>query len=243
MVAASYQNLEQISHPYQNNKKWYVQVRLKNGRIKEVRWYDEKSNKTISATHTFNMTKQLATQKEVLGFKNAGYITLVIGNEEGYAPWLKEVGATYTRFWGWSIASDVNIPSYPRGLKFKKLPWELVGNEDGYLKPENQVRAAVDNFLCEDSISQWQGAIGDNIHIIALVKSCNDEINNYGSMMHYHVFIDKNGNEYTWNTAARQLDVGSTYSFDAKVKEYTSYFGTKRTTLNYCKNFCIIQEK
>lgn len=63
----------------------------------------------------------------------------------------------YHRLWGWYLELPSDIPSdiFPQTLS-----WESVGNTDGSLKPEAEVRKAVDS-----SPSQYVGNVGDRITI------------------------------------------------------------------------------
>ena len=57
--------------------------------------------------------------------------------------WFRAI-ARYTRWWGWYIISTEEVPAdLPEGITPIQLPWELVGQEDGNLKPEHLVKEAV----------------------------------------------------------------------------------------------------
>lgn len=138
-VAKSYQGLSFVSEPYEKNKKMYIDVLTKNGATKTVRWYSDKEYAKLYPEEKV-VPKSHCNQRNILGFKEAGYITVVHGKTIPHEKWLSEHHATYTRFWGWSFASNVEVPQeFPNGLVPCKLEWKDVGNDDGSVKPEAEV--------------------------------------------------------------------------------------------------------
>ena len=61
-TAPSFQNLERLSEPFEENGKEYILVKTKSGTTRKVRWYEE-------------APKRIRPVKEVLGFTK-GYITI-----------------------------------------------------------------------------------------------------------------------------------------------------------------------
>ena len=139
LVAKSYVDCESIGTAYEKNKKQYIQViNPKTGAAKEVRVYTEAEYKRMYPD--VKIDKQVWNQRKILGFKEPGFITVVKGNTIPHEKWLFEHHATYTRFWGWSFASDVTVPDvFPDGLTTFKLDWDLVGKETNELKPEAEI--------------------------------------------------------------------------------------------------------
>lgn len=139
LVAKSYTNWVAVGAVYEKNKKQYVEVQNpKTGIIKTVRVYTETEYKRLYPDAV--ITKSPCNQRKILGFKDLGYITVVKGNTIPHEKWLFEHGATYTRFWGWSFASDVFVPQdLPEGLTTFELEWMMVGRENNELKPEAEI--------------------------------------------------------------------------------------------------------
>ena len=83
MVAKTYQSLEVVGDVYTAKGRAYVQVRTKNGALKQVRWYTEKEYAKMYPDEVKTASKDgdphFKTQKEVLGF-DKGYITIFKGN-------------------------------------------------------------------------------------------------------------------------------------------------------------------
>ena len=140
LVAKSYAGWAVIGSAYEKNKKQYVEVQNpKTGIVKTVRVYSEAEYKRLYPDVTLNKTP--CNQRKILGFKDLGYITVVKGNTIPHEQWLSEQGATYTRFWGWSFASDKTIPQeFPKGLTTFELEWKMVGRDTNELKPEAEIK-------------------------------------------------------------------------------------------------------
>lgn len=233
-VAKSYQSFEIVKEPYKVNGRAYVQVRMKNGAIKQVRWYTDKEYAKYygeelpsAATDPFRKT-----QKEILGFSK-GYITIFKGDTYAASEWLKEHGARYARFWGWYIISEMEVPAeIPDTIQPIQLNWEVVGNGDA-LKPEDQVRIAVDALVCEPSTSEFIGELGDRIEeTLTVVKAIPLE-NNFGSSI-MHIMEDSEKNVYVWTTSAKNWEVGSTRVVRGTIKDHRTYKNVKQTILTRC---------
>lgn len=122
MVAKSYQNDEILGKPYDKNGKKYVRIRRSTGLEKEVRWYTDREYMKMYPGEKVSTGKP---QKDVLGFREKGYIYLYEGDEEV----LKASAAWYTRWWGWY--SPELITDLPQNIKIYTLPWSAVGGDDG----------------------------------------------------------------------------------------------------------------
>lgn len=251
-VAKSYKELKQLCDPYEKNGRKYVLVKTNSGAEKEVRWYSDKEyvrmypgesipaatapkdeNKVVSITKSGIFAG--LSQRKILGFGDACYITIIKGDVENYEPWLAEVGATYTRWWGWSFASDKVVPELPSGFTAYKLSWDMVGANDNDLKNETEIEIAVNNLIYGESVSSYQGAIGDRLTLDVIIKYCSSKENGFGGSNYFHVMIDSKGNEYTWNTSARKLEEGVAYHLSGTVKEFENYKGIPTTVLTRCK--------
>ena len=171
-VAKSYIGLEVLTEPYEKNGRQYVEVKLKSGKNKEVRWYtDAEFEKMYPDTNVVKPTND--SIKKALGFQE-GYITIFKGDQESNNDWFKWSNARWARYWGWYVVSTEEVPEQlPFGIEPVKLYWKDVAAIDGSgeLKPEDKVKAIVDSLLYGESDSQFVGQIGDRLHF----SSCRRE--------------------------------------------------------------------
>lgn len=116
-TAKSYQSLKTIGDIYEKNKRKYIKVLTKTGIEKEVRWYSD-----AEYARMYPETRKIfKSQKEVLGFEK-GYITLLRSSDED---WLRFSPARLTRWWGWYIPSNEDLPrDLPKDIITKILTWE-----------------------------------------------------------------------------------------------------------------------
>ena len=237
MVAKSYQNLEVVGDVFTTKGRQYVQVRTKTGALKNVRWYTEKEYAKMYPDEVKSADEAsvvLNTQKEVLGFNN-GYITIFKGNTFEDKEYFKLSSARYTRLWGWYFISTEELPEdIPDDVESVRLPWELVGNEDGTLKSEAEVTAAVESLIYEPDESEYQGEVGDKIEAIVTVEKAIPLDGYYGPST-MHIFRDYDGNCYVWTTAARSWEAGTEHHIAGTIKELKQYKGTKQTVLTRCR--------
>ena len=229
-VAPSFVNFEFLCEPYLANGKMYIRVRNpKTGTERQVRWYEEKKTSIVIPKVSF----QEKPQKEALGFTK-GYITIFKGDVGPHIEWFQQSIARYARTWGWYIISTEEIPSdLPAGVEPIKLFWESVGNENGRLKLENEVKEAVEALIYDESPSEFIGSIGDRIEIdVKVIKNIALE-NQYGNST-MHIFEDACGNQYVWTTSAKNWSEGSEKFIRGSVKDHRTYKGIKQTILNRC---------
>lgn len=237
MVAKSFQSMTQLGDPYESAGKMYVQVRNeKTGTIRQVRWYTEKEYAAMygKAASTATVTADsFGCQKKILGFEK-GYITIFKGDTSAFDEWFQRSPARYCRWWGWYIISTQPIPiDLPVGIKPVQLPWEMVGEPSGALKPEHLVKAAVETLLYDRGNSAFAGAVGErldlNITVIAAVKADS----NYG-ITTIHTMQDADGNHYLWRTNAKSWEVGEQHHIKGTVKEHKVIKNVNTTILTRC---------
>ena len=238
MVAKSYQALEVVGDVYTSSGRQYVQVRTKNGTLKQVRWYTEKEYAKMYPDDVKSTSHEgdpyFKTQKEVLGFEK-GYITIFKGNTFEDKEYFKLSSSRYARWWGWYFMSTEELPDdIPSDVEPVRLDWELVGNEDGTLKPENVVTAAVDNLVYEEDESEYQGEVGDKIEVIVTIEKA-IMLDGYYGPSTMHIMRDYDGNCYVWTTAARSWEAGTEHHIAGTIKELKQYKGTKQTVLTRCR--------
>lgn len=237
MVAKSYQNLEIVGDVYNSQGRPYVKVRTKNGTLRQVRWYSEREYERMYPGERVIALedKHHKTQKEIFGF-DKGYITIFKGNTYEEKEYFHDNQARYTKFWGWYIMSNMDLPEdLPEDVEAVRLDWSLVGNEDGSLKSEAEIAAAVDSLIYEQDDSEYQGEIGDKLDLIVIVENAINLENQFGHST-LHVMRDYFGNCYVWTTAAKSWEVNSEHHIVGTVKDHRLYKGTKQTILTRCRS-------
>ena len=232
-VAPSFVNFEFLSEPYLLNGKMYIRVRNpRTGTERQVRWYSEGKQ---APTKTAEKVQDYfySPQKNSLGFEK-GYITIFKGSIELCEDWFKASSARYTRIWGWYFVSTDPIPAdLPKNITPIQLSWELVGDENGKLYPEDRVQQAVENLVYADHPSNYIGSIGDRIEItITVVKAIETETKYGRSTM--HVMEDADKNVYVWTTTSKSWGEGSVKTIKGSVKEHKTYKGVKQSILTRC---------
>lgn len=235
MVAKSFQKMEITCEPYEKNGKEYVKVKTSTGSIREVRWYSDYEYQKMYPGEAIDHSHDpfYRTQRETLGFEN-GYITIFKGDTYNAKDWFKEKGARYTRYWGWGFGSTVEVPEVlPAGITPMRLDWSLVGHGDE-LKPESQVKEAVESLLYDKDPSQYVGEVGDKLELELTVKTALQLDGFYGPST-MHIMMDKNKNVFVWTTASCTLNVGEVYKVKGTVKDHKIYKHTKQTILTRCK--------
>lgn len=237
-VAKSFQSFEMLTEPYIVSGKKYTKVRNpKTGTERQVRWYSDAEFAKLYPEMKPMVQVQNAfykPQKEVLGFTK-GYITIFKGDTYAHIDWFRESIARYARWWGWYIISTEKIPDdLPNDIEPIQLPWEVVGNDDGKLKPESVVEKAVEELLYDAGTSEFVGEIGERIELTLTVISAIKIENNYGHST-MHIMEDDCGNVYVWTTAAKSWSEGSVKTIRGTIKNHRIYKNTKQTVLKNCR--------
>ena len=237
MVAKSYQDLEKIGEPFSSKGRMYIQVRTKKGIAKTVRWYSEKEYLKMypdDGIEEEGITR-IKTQKEILGFTN-GYITIFKGNTYEDKEYFQMSSARYSRWWGWYFISTEELPKdIPEDVEPVILSWESVGNENGSLKNEDQITAAVEALIYDSDISEFQGEIGDRLELFLTVEKSIPLDGYYGQSILY-TMRDSNQNIFIWITSSRtiHLEENNIYHLRGTVKEHKIYKNQKQTILSRC---------
>lgn len=233
MVAKSFQSFEMLGEPYEKNKKMYVKVKNpKTSTVREVRWYDEKEYAKLYPEEEVEI-HSYGPQKHALGFDN-GYITIFKGAVEENEEFFKFSNARYATFWGWYIVSTEDVPSdLPAGVEPVCIEWAEVGNSDGYLKSDKEVKAAVESKLFAASNSKWVGNIGDRLDITVEVIDKIKKDTQYGTS-NTHIMCDTEGNTLIWITCAKDWDIGATKHIRGTVKDHSTFKNVKTTYLTRC---------
>ena len=236
-VAPSFQSFEMLTEPYEVSGKMYVRVRNpKTGTERQVRWYTDKQYAKSYSTSSTNINAQDAfykPQKEVLGFTK-GYITIFKGDTYTHIDWFRASIARYARWWGWYIISTEEVPDdLPAGIETMRLPWDIVGNDDGKLKPEDVVQKAVEALIYDEGISEYVGSIGDRLELELTVIRAIEIENDYGHSI-MHIMEDVCGNQFIWTTASKSWAEGAYKKIRGTVKDHRVYKNNKQTILTRC---------
>lgn len=241
MVAKSFQNLEIVKEPYEVNGKMFVQVRTQAGTVRTVRWYSEEeyvkyNSASTSAPKTYGGRARFAsnkTEKDALRFSQCGYLTIFRGDTYSCKDWFKEHGARYNKAWGWAFPGDAPA-DLPEGVEPVRLDWEKVGNEDGSLKLESEVKEAVDALIYEPDGSEHVGNVGDRVEVRVVVEKAIQLDGYYSpSTMHLMRGLDDD-NVYVWTTASKSWAEGTAKTIRGTIKDHKTYRGTKQTVLTRC---------
>lgn len=229
MVAKSYQNMKQVCEPYLKSGRMYVKVQQGNNQ-REVRWYTEEEYAKI---YGIKIAKPITPQKQILGFEN-GYITIFKGDTYANLEWFQKSIARYCKWWGWYIVSTEAVPfDLPAGLEPIELKWELVGEEEGMLKPDAEVKAAVESILYDKGNSTFQGEVGARLDLELEVISAHKKDGYYGEQT-IHYMVDSVGNQYLWATASKSWEVGDKRHIKGTVKDHKVIRNVETTVLTRC---------
>ena len=227
LVAKSYQNLEQVTEPYEINGKTYVKVRLANGNLKQVRSYTEEEYKKFYGAAP--VAPQ--TQKESYGF-TGDTITIFKGDTYPHKDWFKSLGAKYCPLWGWYFATDAEIPELPSDITPITLNWSVVGNENGTLKSESIVKAEIAKLVYEPSSSKFVGEVGQRREFMLKVVRAIPIDSYYGGTI--YTFEDEDKNVFIWKTSAATLTVGNTEHLKGTIKAHNIFRDVEQTVLTRC---------
>ena len=219
-----------------------------------VRWYTDSQRASMDRA-----AEKRAAQREVkkaekaeinrirfaarnaFGFGDAGYINLVIGNNDQIKEWrldLPEHTVWYNDFFGWFIPSGREPQEIPSGITTYKLDWELVrdtnDSENLEMRDKDEVRQFVQTLIYGENKSEYQGSPNEWMTKKVIIKKNITTDSHYGET-HIHIMEDEDENQYVWSTASKNLNEGETYTIKMKVKEHKEYKGVKQTVVYYCK--------
>ena len=234
MVAPSFQKYPTYGEPYEKNGRQYIVIVYPDGHHREVRWY-EQAPAAAGSKSSDGLGKKIRTTKEVLGFTK-GYITIFKGDTYALLDWFRESTARYHNIFGWYFISTEELPEIPAGIEPIQLKWEDVAFVDeDTLKSEAAIKEHINSLIYESTGSEWQGEIGDRIERqLTVTKVIPLDTGFYGPST-FHLFIDADGNEYSWTTGSKTLEVGDSYLTRGTIKELKVYHNSKQTVLSRCR--------
>lgn len=235
-VAKSYQSLEIVGDVFVSSGRQYVNVKMKSGALKTVRWYSDSEYRKMypeAVAVDRSADPYYKPQKEVLGFTK-GYITIFKGDTYAEIDWFRASIARYARWWGWYIISTEEVPTdLPAGITPVRLPWESVGQDSGELKPESLIKEAVEALIYDESESEYVGSIGERLDLYLTVERTIELDGNYGRST-MHIMRDDCGNLFVWTTASKSWSAGTEHHIKGTVKDHRKYKGEKQTVLTRC---------
>ena len=180
---------------------------------------------------------QIKPLTEILGFTN-GYITIFKGDQSLYEDWFKLNSSTrFHNEFKWYITSEETVPEdLPAGLTPVKLPKEKIFTDTGDLLPQKDRLYNIESLLYGESNSNYFGTVGSRYDFILHCIYIKTTQSYYGAQ-NFHVFEDKEGNVFTWNTTSRLLEKDKFYSCRGTVKSHFIYHNQKQTELNRLMSF------
>lgn len=234
MVAKSFQSMKQLGEPFCENGRMYINIQNeKTGTVRKVRWYTEAEYAKMYGEKVDASAKVFKTQKQILGFEK-GYITIFKGDTYANLEWFQKSIARYCKWWGQYIISTEAVPfDLPAGLEPIELKWELVGEEEGCLKPDAEVKAAVESIMYDKGDSTFQGAFGERLDLEIEIIAAHKRDGYYGEQT-IHYMIDASGNQYLWSTASKSWEVGNKYHIKGTVKDHKVIRNVETTVLTRC---------
>lgn len=175
------------------------------------------------------------TLKSALGFGEQGYITIFKGDTDFYTDWFQNSGLKYAVRWGWYVPEGAEVPSpLPVGIEPIKLDWERVSWDEDTLLPDGKLKEVLNSLIYDKHGSEYIGAIGDKYTgELTVIKTAPYETP-YGTTT-VHVFEDSLGNQLTWNTTSKQLELGHSYLISGTIKDHSNFKNIHQTVLTRCK--------
>ena len=239
-VAKSYVGLEQVGEPFEENKRMYVTVIMKNGNQKKVRWYTD-----TEAAKFYGEAKPSAVfnARHAFGFGDAGYITIYKGNEDILRDWLEDnpidkIGhraAWYNLIFRFYTPSFMDVPTgLPADIVPIRLNWDEVKISAVEMKPNEEVAQYVNSLIHETSSSTYQGTVGSWFQQDVVVATVVKKNTHYGEKSTF-TLIDAGGNNYQWETGTKNYEVGQAMRLNMKVKSHSKINNVETTIVWYCK--------
>ena len=221
-----------------------------------VRWYtdaerarmDRAAEKRAEAKAVKVETRRVKmAARNAFGFGEQGFITLYKGDADVISNYFKSFtiddaghrAAWFNLTFKWYTPSKMDVPEdLPEGVEAVRLDWDEVKDpedEEGLAMKDNDfVTAYVNTLIKTDSVSEYQGNVGDMLVREVTIKKNLDFSSRFG-VTHMHIMVDADQNVYVWNSSSKNIAAGKTVTLKMKVKEHKEYNGTKQTVVYYCK--------
>lgn len=235
-VAKTYQSMEIQGEPYQENKRWYVNVLSTKG-IKKVRWYSDAEYARMYPEEKKDLMDFNA--RHAFGFDEKGYITIYKGDPKVVEEWAENdrTNIWYNLIFGYYTPSKFPTPEVLNGIEPIQLKWEQVQNYEDRMKPHEEVAKLVNSLVSVQpcaSNSVYQGQENTWLEKEVIIKENLKREDHFGEK-HTHFMRDAEGNLYLWETGAKNLEIGMAVKLKMKVKAHKEVNGEKCTVVWYCK--------
>lgn len=155
MIAPSYQKNYTIeSEPFKKNGKEYVTIKHnRTGNTRDARWYSDAEYAKAYPSEKCAFTVTAGKRHKVhdcLGFGGKDDSIIIYcgahAEDRDYLP-LKRSNARYHKLWGWYVpCNEIDPPLKDTDTIKIFLPWYLIGNEDGTLKDDKEVKKHIKNL-------------------------------------------------------------------------------------------------
>lgn len=237
-VAKTYANMEISGDPFMENKRMYVNVISPKG-LKKVRWYsDAEYRRMYPGEENKNGKRNIMdfNARHVFGFGDCGWIVLYKGDEDTLKSFVdaNHEAFRYNCTFGFYTPSRIPIPTLPTDIIPVQLNWEEVMDHDDRMKPHEVVQKIVAAKLGKLNNSKYQGAVNDWLQKEVKVAKKTSKESHFGTK-HTYTLEDAEGNNYVWETGAKDYESGKTVSLKMKVKEHKEIDGNEVTVVWYCK--------
>lgn len=233
-VAKSYLGSKILDGPvFGRGGKQYVTIELNNGTVKTVRWYTNSEWKQMYPELASMIEGNDVNYRKILGFDDAGYITIYYGDTYKNLDWFKtEPSCRYHKIFGWYTPSNEDIPNeLPEGVETAQLAWDDIC--DGSKVDEDRARQVIEELTAKPSASQFVGEIGQRLEFFLTVDRKVELAGMYGiSIM--HIMHDEDGNVFIWTTASKSLDTDVEYHIRGTIKDHRTYKNVQQTVLTRC---------
>ena len=230
-VAKSYAKCDILGEPFIKNDRKYVTIETPFGEIKNVRWY---SNAEYARMYP-NATKDKLSYREILGFGEAGYITVYLGETYPHLSWFKEHQACrYNKIFGWFTPSNEEVADeIPYGVETAEVRWDNVCTPEGEVDEDKAHKVMEALKYADVDPGDFVGEIGERLEFKLTIDKTIPFDNMYGAST-MHVMTDEDGNTFIWTTGSKTLEVGKTYTMRGTIKDHRTYRGINQTVLSRC---------
>lgn len=215
--------------------KSYVTIELPNGQTRTVRWYTNEEWKRMYPELAHMIDNDKVSYRKILGFGEAGYITVYFGNTYENLEWFKaEPECRYHKTWGWYTPSDMDVAQIlPKEVSTFKLFWNDICTENNEINLETVEQIMNKIKYANENSGNFVGEIGERTKFNLTIKKVIPVENRYG-ISSMHIMKDENDNTFIWTTASKTLEVGKEYNMKGTIKDHREYRGIKQTILSRC---------
>ena len=237
-VAKTYANMKISGDPFMENKRMYVNVISPKG-LKKVRWYSDAEYRRMYPGEENKNGKHNTMDfnaRHVFGFGVDGYITIYAGDQSTLEQFVESHHESFRRnlTFGYYTPSRIPVCTLPVGIAPTRLNWEEVMDHDDRMKPHEVVQKIVAAKLGKLNNSKYQGAVNDWLQKEVKIAKKTSKESHFGTK-HTYTLEDAEGNNYVWETGAKDYESGKTVSLKMKVKEHKEIDGNEVTVVWYCK--------